>query len=76
VLAEGGEMNDLSDAELIEIVAGALHRSGPSLNPERVDIIQARLRANAVVQELRRRNLIVRRDDSAQASASANKPAA
>ena len=70
-------MNDLSDCELIEIVAGALHRSGPSLNPERVDIMQARLRANVVVQELRRRKLIVRQDDSEQTSASvANKPAA
>ena len=70
-------MNDLSDCELIEIVAGALHRSGPSMNPERVDIMQARLRANVVVQELRHRKLIVRRDDCEQASAAvANKPAA
>ena len=65
-------MNDLTDIDLIEIVAGVLHRSGPSLNPERVDIMQARLRANAVVQELRRQKLIVRRAESAQAS----KPAA
>jgi hypothetical protein len=70
-------MNDLSDCELIEIVAAALHRSGPSLNPERVDLMQARLRANAVVQELRRQKLVVRRDDSAAATSSgAEKPAA
>lgn len=69
-------MSDLSDAELIEIVAGALHRSGPSLNPERVDIMQARLRANAVVQELRRQKLVVRPEDSAPAASAAGKPAA
>jgi len=70
-------MNDLSDADLIEIVAAALHRSGPSLNPERVDVMQARLRANAVVQELRRQKLIVRRDECAPAPASAaSQPAA
>ena len=70
-------MGDLSDSDLIEIVARALHCSGPSLNPERVDMMQARLRANAVVQELRRHNLVVQHDDCAPpASPEAEKPAA
>ena len=56
--ADGG-MSDIGEADLIEIIAGVLHRSGPSMNPERADIMQARLRANAVVQELRRRRLVV-----------------
>ena len=66
-------MNSLAEPELIEIIAGVLHRSGPSLNPERIDIMQARLRANAIVQELRLRRLVVRPQDAA---ARESKPAA
>jgi hypothetical protein len=51
-------MSDIGEADLIEIIAGVLHRSGPSMNPERADMMQARLRANAVVQELRRRLVV------------------
>jgi predicted transposase YdaD len=70
-------MGDLTDTDLIEIVATALHRSGPSLNPERIDMMHARLRANAVVQELKRHKLSVRRDDCAPpASPESEKPAA
>ena len=58
-------MSRLAEPELIEIIAGVLHRSGPSLNPERIDIMQARLRANAIVQELHRRRLIVRQQEAA-----------
>ena len=67
----GRGMNDIADADLIEIIAGVLHRSGPSMNPERADIMQARLRANVVVQELRRRRLVVAREDALE-----TKPAA
>jgi len=66
-------MSCLAEPELIEIIAGVLHRSGPSLNPERIDIMQARLRANAIVQELRRRSLVVGQRD---APAMETKPAA
>ena len=67
----GRGMNDIADTDLIEIIAGVLHRSGPSMNPERADIMQARLRANVVVQELRRRRLVVAREEALE-----TKPAA
>ena len=67
-------MTDIAETDLIEIIAGVLHRSGPSMNPERADIMQARLRANAVVQELRRRRLVVGRQELAAGVES--KPAA
>jgi hypothetical protein len=58
-------MSRLAEPELIELIAGVLHRSGPALNPERIDIMQARLRANAIVQELRRRRLVVGKQEAA-----------
>jgi hypothetical protein len=67
-------MTRLAEPELIEIIADVLHRTGPSLNPERIDIMQARLRANAIVQELHRRRLVVRQQDAAATMES--KPAA
>ncbi len=57
-------MNDIVEIDLIEIIAGVLHRSGPSMNPERADIMQARLRANVVVQELRRRRRVVAHEEA------------
>jgi hypothetical protein len=50
-------MNEANDIELIEIIADALHHSGPSMNPERQDMMHARLRANVIVQALRREGL-------------------
>lgn len=64
-------MNDIAELDLIEIIAAALHSSGPSLNPERIDIMQARLRANAVVQELRRRRLVVGQRDTLESQPAA-----
>jgi hypothetical protein len=62
-------MMNLSDAEPIQIIAGALHSSGPSLNPGRIDIRQARLRANVVVRELRHHGVVVIRQESAPGEA-------
>jgi hypothetical protein len=67
-------MSDIGESDLIEIIADVLHRSGPSMNPERNDMMQARLRANAVVQELLRRRLVVAQP--ALAPARETKPAA
>ena len=46
-------MDEMTDLELIEIIADALHHSGPALNPERADVMHARLRANFIVRTLR-----------------------
>jgi len=51
-------MNEATDIELIEIIADALHNSGPAMNPERQDMMHARLRANVIVQALRREGLV------------------
>jgi len=54
-------MIEMTDTELIEIIAEALHHSGPAMNPERSDMMHARLRANVIVQALRRERLAVMR---------------
>jgi hypothetical protein len=60
-------MVEVTDIELIEIIAEALHHSGPSMNPERSDMMHARLRANVIVQTLRQERLAVLRGAAAVA---------
>ncbi len=62
-------MDDVNDIELTEIIADALHRSGPALNPERVDMMHARLRANFIVRTLRAEGVACVRHDAAPATA-------
>ena len=45
-------MAELSEAELIALIAHALHHSGPPSNAERIDINFAMARASVVVREL------------------------
>jgi len=54
-------MDEVTDIELIEIIAEALHHSGPSMNPERQDMMYARLRANFIVRMLRSEGLMFTR---------------
>jgi hypothetical protein len=45
-------MPDISEAELVELIAHALHHSGPPGNAERIDLNFAMARASVVVREL------------------------
>jgi hypothetical protein len=63
-------MADLTEAELIELVAYALHHSGQPGNAERIDIRFATERARAIVHELVEREGLVftRRPDPPSAA--------
>ena len=56
-------MDQVSEDELSEIIAGALHYNGPVLNRERVDLAFAKIRAGIIVREFKHRGLFVCREE-------------
>ena len=56
-------MAQVSEDELSEIIAGALHFNGPVLNRERLDLAFAKIRAGIIVREFKHRGLFVCREE-------------
>ena len=56
-------MARVGDVDLVELIAYALHRSGPSGNAERVDLEFARIRAGIVVRALHSAGMLVIREE-------------
>jgi len=68
-------MSDVSEYELVVLIAHALHHSGPPSNAERIDMDFAIARASIVVRELVDREglLFTRRPEAAHAPAEAKR---
>jgi hypothetical protein len=56
-------VSQVSEDELSEIIACALHYNGPVLNRERVDFAFAKVRADIIVREFKHRGLVVCREE-------------
>jgi hypothetical protein len=56
-------MARVTDEELTQLFADALHRSGPNGNPEKIDLGFARIRAGVLVRTLSEAGLIVIREE-------------
>jgi hypothetical protein len=59
-------MRDVSEEELIDLVTSVLHHCGPALNPERIDLTYARIRAGVIVRELKYRGFVVMQGNGPQ----------